>query len=458
MTLHSSTETTAAEQISAFLARAETAMPDAAVTAAQVILLNGLRASLAARDEPLVKRLIAAHSVVKDGGAPVLWSGVSLDPAHAATCNQFLWTMLLLDDLEMATGLHPGGPAAIAALARLSRASITGRRLLAAIVAGIEVQVATALAAAPEMLQERGFAPLSVFAPLGAAAAGIVVDQTPPGQAAHAVGIAAMSGGGMWEMGGTSSATFVTARGVALGLSALEAAYCGVEAPERALDGPFGAYRAYSGKPIETLMDQLATLGEVWRTPQVLIQPYSGDTYSQAPLEAVAQILSRGAIEPDAIESVTVLAHERAALGVTRKTERHPTLRDDLAFNSDPPGRVAAAILRGVYSWDGSFGDLFAAPDVMALRSKTRFVADPTVPDIAGAAVEVRLIGGEVRRARIDGFTGSASRPQTYEGAAILFRDVADSSIGTDRAQYIVDLIASLPDAPDGSTLMTELI
>jgi hypothetical protein len=35
---------------------------------------------------------------------------------------------------------------------------------------------------------------------------------------------------------------------------------------------------------------------------------------------------------------------------------------------------------------------------------------------------------------------------------------VADSSIGTDRAQYIVDLIASLPDAPDGSTLMTELI
>ncbi len=449
----------AARRIAAFLQAAEAGAPDVAIAAAQLILLNGLNAALAARDEPLARRLASARPPVarEAGGAPVLWSGTPVDPDHAAVCNQFLWTLLLMDDVELGSGLHPGGPACIAALARAADRPVSGRRLLAAIVAGIEVQIAVALAGAPEMLQQRGFAPLSVLAPLGAAAAGCVVDPLPGDETAHALGIAAMSGAGMWEMGGTSSATYLTARGAASGLAAIQAAACGIEAPERALDGPFGAYHAYTGKPLQTLLDQLATLGSVWRTPQVIVQPYSGDTYSQAPLEAVARILAQGPIAPGAIEAVTVLAAERAAVGVMRKAARHAVPPNALAFNSDPPARVAAALLRGCYSWDASFADLTRDPDVAALRARTRFVADPSFTDIAGAAVEVRLVGGEVRRARIDGFTGSAANPQSFEGLSALFLRDAGERIGADRAQRVVDLVAALPAAPDVTALLAEL-
>ena len=449
----------AAEQISAFLARPEATTPDAAIASAQLILLNGLRASLAARDEPLARRLISSQPVEKrtSGGASILLSGLRADHDHAALCNQFMWTMLLLDDLEMTSGMHPGGPAAIGALATATEHPVSGRGLLAAIVAGIEVQIAVALAGAPEMLQERGFAPLSVLAPLGAAAAGAVVAGASPGESAHAVGMAAMSGGGMWEMGGTSSATFLTARGTCSGLAALRAAACGVEAPPRAIDGPFGAFHAYSGKSVEVLMDRLATLGTEWRTTKVMVQPYSGDTFSQAALEAVARIRSKGAIATDAIQSVTVLTDERTAIGVARKVARHSTIGDALALNSDPPSRVAVALLGGSYSWDQTFPDLAHDPKVADLRKRIRFVHDSSIADMLSAIVEVRLTDGEVRRARIDRFTGSTGNPQTYEGMSAWFHEVADARIGADRARRVVELIAALPEASSATKLLSEL-
>jgi len=448
---------TAADQIGAFLARPDRETPASAIASAQLILLNGFRATLAAKDQPLVERLISAKPPASAAGVGVLWSGLRFDDEHAAVCNQFMWTMLLLDDLELTSGMHPGGPAAIAALARAQARPVTGRRLLAAIVSGIEVQIAVALAGAPEMLQERGFAPLSVLAPLGAAAAASMVDGLSTEESAHAIGIAAMSGGGMWEMGGTSSASFLTARGAAGGLAAVNAAVCGVEAPRQALDGPFGAFHAYSGKPIATLTEKLSTLGTVWRTNDVLVQPYSGDTYSQAPLQAVAQILSEGGIDADMIDAVVILTDERTAIGVARKSARHPTLPNALALNSDPPSRIAVALLGGSYSWDDSFSDLAHDPHVANLRGKTRFMPDPSIDDMTSAIVEVRLSSGVVRRARVDGFIGSAKNPQTFAGMSAWFHSVADSRIGYDRAQRVIDAVAALPEAADASALLTEI-
>jgi 2-methylcitrate dehydratase PrpD len=449
----------AAQRIAAFLARPSEEIPGDAIAAAKVILLNGLRAALAARDEPVARRLIASQPAAPgrgEGGA-VFWSDVRTHGDHAAVCNQFLWTMLMLDDVELTTGMHPGGPAAIAALARAEGRPVSGLKLLAAIVAGIEVQIAVAQAGAPQMLQDRGFAPMSVFAPLGAAAAGAVIDGPPAHQLANAIGIAAMSGGGMWEMGGTSSAMFLTAQGTGCGLAALRAANCGIEAPERALDGPFGAYRAYTGKAIETLYDSLDTLGDVWRTPTVLVQPYSGDTYSQAPLEAVARILAEGPIALDAIRSVTVLTDERTALGVGRKVARHPVLRDALSLNSDPPARVAAALLRGSFSWDGAFDALVHDAAVADLRNRTRFARDSSIPDMTSTVVEVHLAGGAVRRARVDGFVGSPRNPQTYDGMTVLFRGEADDRLGADRAGRVVAMIAGLDEAGDVAALVREI-
>lgn len=450
----------AAERIAAFLARAETSTPDDAIAAAQLILLNGLRATLAARDEQLAIRLTSSHPVATrtGSGAAVFWSGLRMSPEQAAACNQFMWTMLLFDDVELTTGIHPGGAAATAALAIAAEHRVSGRRLLAAIVAGIEVQIAIGRAGSPEMLQKRGFAPLSVLAPLGAAAAGVIVGGVSREHAAHALGIAAMSGAGVWEMGGTSSATFLAARGTGAGLAALNAARCGVEAPERALDGEFGAHRAYTGKPVDSLFEQLASLGTDWRTTQVIVQPYSGDTYVQAALQAIALMLSHGSIDVEKIESVRVSTDERTALGVARKAARHPTISDALALNSDPSARVAAALLRGRYSWDGTFAELVHDPGVAALRSRVRFVHDPSIVNMANALVEVHLSDGKVRRARVDGFVGSAGDPQSYAGVSAWFRIVADSRIGPDRAQRLVELIASLPDATDVEALLTELI
>lgn len=442
--------TTVAEQVVEFAHDVVSAAPEETFGAASRLLLNGLRATLVAADEPLIAALIDSVGVPTVSGTPVLWSGTARSPEDAATLDQAMWTMLLLDDMELASGLHSVGPAACAALALAARTPISGRRLLAAVIAGIEVQIAVALAGAPEMLQVQGFAPLSVLAPLGAAVAGSVALGLDRATSVHAVGIAAMSGSGMWEMGGTSSATFLTASGTRAGLAAVRAASIGFEAPPRAIDGDFGAYRAYTGKPIATLSGQVRALGRDWHTDLVLVQPFSGDTYSQAPLEALALARAQantGDLDTAAVESITVNVDQRTAVGVGRKHARHPKVHDTLVFNSDPQSRVAAAWVRDSFSWDGRFGEHVADPEIASLRERVSFQTDLAHPDMSSAAVRVRLRDGRELTGRCDGFLGSPRRPQTFDGIASWFREAAEGRLAAGRRDEIVTAVAGLPSA-----------
>ena len=257
---------------------------------------------------------------------------------EAARCNALLWTLLLLDDMDLESGIHPGAPAASAALAVAEEHSATGRDVLVAIVAGVELEAAVARAAAPEMLNEHGFAPLTVVAPLGAVASALVLQRADIGVSQNAVGIAGMSGIGMWEMGGTASSLYIAGTATAMGVAAVRAARAGFDAPPRAIDGDFGAFRAYCGKDVAVLHEHLDGLGHEWVTESVIFQPFSGDTYSQAPLEALRLLRSRlpGRTDPAQIESIRVGVDARTAVGIARKHSRYPTVGTPLQLNSDP--------------------------------------------------------------------------------------------------------------------------
>lgn len=456
--------TNAADMIADFVEQAGSNTPDTVRHAAARVLLNGLRASLAASGERLTTNLIATERgrlpalQENDLGAPVLWSGLRLPAEEAAVCNQLMWTMLLLDDMELTSGMHPGGPAATAALSVAATTQASGTELLNAIAAGIEAQVAVALAASPEMLQVHGFAPLSVLAPLGAAVASCALLRPNRAALRSGVGIAGMSGVGMWEMGGTPSAGYITASATRAGIAAVRAAQSGFDAPERAWDGAYGAFHAFTGKDSGMLHDALAELGTIWRTEEILFQPYSGDTYSQAPLAAMAEVRVRVGSGPHTeaggVEEIVVLVDERTAVGVQRKHTRHPVIHDRLVFNSDPQSRVAAAWLRDCFSYDHRFPELVLDAEVAALRERVRFVHDTSVPDMGTAGVEVHLRGGRIEVARIDGFTGSPTNPQTDEGLSGWFEDVATPRIGAERAAHILDQLWGLETGGEVSALL----
>lgn len=456
----------AAATITAFLDTVYESAPDEVLNAASRILLNGLRACLAGVGEslPTALRDVEQHRVAGAAGqASVLFSGKRLPADSAALCNQQMWALLLLDDMEMISGMHPGGPAVTGALATAealesSGIRVSGRRLLAAVVASVEVQIAVAIAASPEMLHERGFAPLSALAPLGATVAACVIASAPAAVARHALGISAMSGIGMWEMGGTSSAGYITASATRSGIAAFDAAKVGIEAPERAIDGDFGAFRAFTGKGRDVLAGELATLGWRWRTTDVLFQPYSGDTYSQAPVAAIAALRARARVgDARSADRIVVRVDSRTAVGVRRKFARHPMVQDPLVFNSDPQSRIAAAWLRGAFSYNGTFRALVDDAEVRRLRGRVEFVADPAITDMASAVVEIHFTDGSVEGADIPAFAGSAGNRFSDDALADVFREAAHGRIPGERAERIVARVADLVAAPSIRELLAEI-
>ncbi|QLC26357.1 MmgE/PrpD family protein [Parasphingopyxis algicola] len=460
-------ELTAAPTIAAFLETVRDEVPAEARHAAVRILLNGLRAVVRAVGGPLPAALLASESARSAGISAttgVMFSDARLPEDAAALCNQQLWTLLLLDDLEMTSGTHPGGPAVTAALALAERRElegrpVSGRTLLSAIVAGIELQIAVALASAPEMLHERGFATLSVLAPLGSVAAGCVLDSVPTPVATHALGMAAMSGIGMWEMGGTSSAGYLTASAMQSGLAALRAAQAGFEAPECAIDGDFGAFRAYTGKPRAALMDQLTLLGTKWRTTDVLFQPYSGDTYAQASLAALRLLRDRltDPTQLPTVDRIVVRVNQRTATGVERKYARHPKIHDPLVFNSDPQSRIAAAWLRDAFSFDCTFADLVVDDEVRALRERVEFVDDPAMKTMASATAKIHFVDGTIERADVPAFRGSGTNPFSDDDLSDAFRDAARGKLSEARIERILSAVWALDDSTSAGGLIGEI-
>ena len=464
----SSDERPAIEAVAAFLRDVPEIVTPQIRHAASRILLNGLRASLAASGEPILEKMRqtkASRAQGVESGCGVLFSGCQLPLEDAALCNQQQWLYFLLDDMEPRSGIHPGGPAITAALAVAEQSqhegrAVSGQQLLNAVVAGIELQVAVALAGAPEMLLERGFAPLSALSPLGAAAAACVVDDVAEPVAAHAIGMAAMSGIGMWEMGGSSSAGFLTALGMRSGLAAWHAAQVGFEGPKGAIDGKFGAFRAYTGKPVDVIRRELETLGSTWSTPGILFQPYSGDTFTQAPLVALKALRDSvpepGQLGP--VAKIDVYVSERTANGVAHKTARHAKVPDELAFNSDPKSRLAAAWLQANYSFDQGFAQLIGDSTIEDLRSKVDFISDPEIAEISSARVEISFADGKQLRSETISFPGSADNPMSDRDLEDAFREVADHKLTTSRCDRIINGIWALEDSDDISSLLADIM
>ncbi len=443
---------------------ASSVTPDVRHSAARIVL-NGLRAALAASGEPLLDRMRLEKAASGGGvGAGILFTDTRLSAEDAALCNQQAWLYFLLDDVEPRSGIHPGGPAITAALALAEQSgrggkAVSGQQFLNAVVAGIEVQVAIALASAPEMLLERGFAPLSALSPIGAASAACVLDDTPAHEARHAVGMAAMSGIGMWEMGGSSSAGFLTALGVRSGLASWQAAKVGFEAPRGAIDGKFGSFRAYTGKAPEVIREHLQSLGTAWATSDILFQPYSGDTFTQAPLVALKSLrdaLDEG-IDRPAIEKIIVHVSARTAAGVAHKSARHAKIPDALAFNSDPKSRMAAGWLYDIYSFEQGWDHLIGDAEIEGLRERVEFREDPAIEPISSARVELHFADGRSEQTETVSFPGSAENPMSDQQVEDAFRAAARGKLSDGRCDRIIDAIWGLETDSDMSGLFKEV-
>src|SRR2546423_8933332 len=193
-------------------------------------------------------------------------------------------------------------PAALAAAETRGR---SGRDLIAAVVAGYEIEAAMTADFIPRS-NEQGFRSSPTYGPFGAAVAAGRVLGLSEDEATHAIGYAATFAAGTFEGGdGTDIMVLQVSQAARSGLLAAYLAEQGARASDPSLEGPIGFYYAFTGgvEGVERLADHL---GSRWEIFDVTLKRYPTSMYNQPPIHTMLALTERYDLRPEQIESVLV--------------------------------------------------------------------------------------------------------------------------------------------------------
>ena len=129
---------------------------DAGLSASMAAALRHLGLAAGSIGGAAVDRIDGAETVA---GASVIGHVASYSPPAAALFNGNLGHSLDFDDTHASGSIHPSAPIVPAALAAAEMAGADGRAVVAAVVAGYEVQIRLSLALNPSEHYRRGFHP-----------------------------------------------------------------------------------------------------------------------------------------------------------------------------------------------------------------------------------------------------------------------------------------------------------
>ena len=440
---------TVVERLGEFLnSHAENGVPAEAIHEAKRLLLNQLKASVGASQQPVVRLLSAqAPPPPADGrSARMLWLGGSTTPAHAAMVNGALFEVLDFHDTYIPTYLHAVSAIAPAVLAAAEAGHQTGAEVLGALALGVEAELACAEILMPTGYF-RGFVPLGLVGGVGAAAACAVLGRLDESQTRHALAVAMCTAGGVYASVGSMTLPYITALQARNGLEACQMAQAGLEGPITAFEGDKGMLESYSDEKAEKIDGVLSELGSTWRIHGQSYKTMPTETITHAPLECTLELLGRAsgrrvdAMRFGVCPIVVSIADERF--------ERFGIPSSDLEARFDLRFCVAAAWIRGRFTLAEMAPDAYEDNEILDLRRRVELVADQNRPTFDGCWLEIRYTDGSTDRVNIDAFAGTVANPLSDGRLRDVFVATASEVLDPSRADQIADAVWGLSSAAD---------
>src|SRR5687767_2285892 len=264
-----------------------------------------LRARHDAESTPAM--IAAAGRLGLAGGAcTVIGDGAGYAPPGAAMLNGTLGHSLDFDDTHAPGSIHPSAPIVPAAFAAAEMAGADGKALIAAIVAGYEVQLRLSLALDPAAHYDRGFHPTATCGAFGAAAAAGRLLGLDAGGFVNAFGIVlSMSAGSMqFLVNGAWTKRSHVGHAAMCGLIAATQAREGYVGAAEAIEGKWGFLHAYA--PAADAARVTDALGSRWETLKIAVKPYPSCRYSHAAIDGIVALAREHGIRADDVEEVAV--------------------------------------------------------------------------------------------------------------------------------------------------------
>jgi 2-methylcitrate dehydratase PrpD len=394
------------------------------------------------------------------GDATVIGSPMKVAARFAAFVNGIGIHADDYDDTQLAVaedrvyGLltHPTAPALAAALAMGEVRRTSGRDLMAAYHAGVEVECKVAEAIAPRHYDE-GFHSTGTCGTLGAAAAAARIAGLNIEATQRALGIAASEAAGLRENFGTMTKPLHAGRAAESGVTAADLAGLGWTAADQILEAPRGFFRAAGGGyDVKAIQHKLANPW-TFRSPGISIKPHPSGSLTHPGMTEMASLIREHAIKPGQVERVDVGTNRNMPNALI-----HHQPKTGLQAKFSMEFCMAVLLLYGKAGLAEFADEVPNRPEVREMIARVHFGVHPEA-EAAGynkmtTILEIRLKDGRRITGRTDFAKGSPANPMSFEEVAAKFHDCASfAKWPRVKAKQVVDMVRGLEKVADIRTL-----
>jgi 2-methylcitrate dehydratase PrpD len=415
------------------------ALPPDVGELARHCLLDWFGVTLAGSSEPL--SAILREHVAEEGGAPVatlVGTGGKVTARQAALVNGAASHALDYDDVVMMMSGHPTVPVAPAVLALAEARGLTGADVVAAFVAGFEMESRIGALVMPEHYA-RGFHATATLGTLGSAAACCHLLNLDAEQWLHAIGIAGTQAAGLKSMFGTMTKPLHAGNAAANGLFAALLASRGFTANPSVLETPqgFAATQSTSWDPEAALRG----LGEDFTIRGVLFKFHAACYGTHELIEGILRLRERHGLQTSAVESIH-LTVPPGNLTMCNIQEPCTALEGKFSMRF-----TAALALADGQTGEAAFtDDAVRRADLVALRDRVN-VHPSTAGRASGTRVELRLASGEVLAEEVDLTIPETDLDRQWQRLSAKFRGLAAPILGSEGAERLLAAVSAVESA-----------
>jgi len=380
-----------------------------------------------------------------EGACTVIGRRETTHALHAASLNAMSGNVFDYDDTHLPTIIHPTAPVAPALFALAQMRPVTGRDLLLALVAGVEIECRLGNAISPGHYQ-RGWHITSTCGVFGAAAACARVLGLDARRTLWALGNASAQSCGLVENLGSMAKSIGVGNAASNGLLSALLAAQGFEGPAMPIEGPRGFLRVTGERPDFASLTE--DLGRRWALSSNTYKPYPCGVVLNPVIEACLALHAEAPVAPDAIERVELRGHP-----LLRERTDRPAPHSGREAQVSAQHAVAACLSSGQAGLDQFSDGAVAATARHGLAGRLSFIDDAAL-GVESATVTLHLRDGTVRSRHVAAARGSLATPLGDKDLERKLIDLAAWGGSGCAPQPLIDALWSLDCRGDAGTLM----
>ena len=404
---------TALETFAAWIADSPRDHGPTALARARVAFLDTLGCMLAGAADPAAESVRRTVSAWGEGSCTVVGMGIRAPAPWAALANGTAAHALDFDDHEEPGATHPSAVLVPALLALGETRRASGRDLLDAYIAGLEIIVR--LGEAVNLSHyHRGWHSTATLGGLGAAAAGARILKLDKKEVAHTIGIANSMAAGLKSQFGTMAKPLHAGLAAKAGVVSASLAAEGMTASPDVLDGEWSLLSLMAGPEAAGFDGPLRSLGDpiAIESYGLVVKPYPCCGYIHGTLDGLLELRRAESLGAGDIAGVTARVPGRNAEILTYARPGSPgEARFSLHYCT------AVTALTGSLTVADFTPEAVARPEVRAWLPKVALETHPIhdrssdlalrEPDV----VTLHLAGGGARRIEVTQVRGTPERP-----------------------------------------------